>query len=237
MVKSNFDDNNLFTVNISPISSKQEYSCLCEVVEEYGGNLDYLMGKISQAIKKNTLLYQDYSNADHLDIGSHCHAFPSFDLGDGYIAYVGMFWPEMKENLAISLTKEFVLENGGDDMTMGIINPNNTDEPQLAFFTRLFFEYFSDTTKFGKNLFFVDAALNGYISECSGEVRWLFSEGLAFGYKYCKFYVFNEFTDAVKYSDDSLRTIFLILSGIVGGKVRKQINGENLVFSLSLINL
>ena len=190
MVKSNFDDNNLFTVNISPISSKQEYSCLCEVVEEYGGNLDYLMGKISQAIKKNTLLYQDYSNADHLDIGSHCHAFPSFDLGDGYIA--------------ISLTKEFVLENGGDDMTMGIINPNNTDEPQLAFFTRLFFEYFSDTTKFGKNLFFVDAALNGYISECSGEVRWLFSEGLAFGYKYCKFYVFNEFTDAVKYSDDSL---------------------------------
>ena len=35
-------------------------------------------------------------------------------------------------------------------------------------------------------------------------MRWLFSEGLAFGYKYCKFYVFNEFTDAVKYSDDSL---------------------------------
>lgn len=70
------------------------------------------------------------------------------------------------------------------------------------------------------------------------EVRWLFSEGLAFGYKYCKFYVFNEFTDAVKYSDDSLsEDDLLILSGIVGGKVRKQINGENLVFSLSLINL
>ena len=204
MVKSNFDGNNLFTANISPIPSKQEYGCLCEVTKEYNGNLNYLMSKIGQAIKKNTLLYQDYSNADHLDIGSHCHAFPSFDLGDGYIAYVGMFWPEMKENLAISLTKEFVLENGGDDMTMGIINPNNTDEPQLAFFTRPFLECFSDATKFGKNLFFVDAALNGYISECSGEVRWLFSEGLAFGYKYCKFYVFNEFTDAVKYPDDSL---------------------------------
>lgn len=204
MVKFDFDGNNLFTVNISPISSKQEYGCLCEVVEEYGGNLDCLMGKISHVIKKNTLLYQDYSNADHSDIGSHCHAFPSFDLGDGYIAYVSMFWPEMKENLAISLTKEFVLENGGDGMIMGIINPNNTDEPQLAFFTKLFFECFSDATKLGKNLFFVDAALNGYISECSGEVRWLFSEGLAFGYKYCKFFVFNEFTDAVKYSDDSL---------------------------------
>ena len=204
MVKFDFDGNNLFTVNIPPISSKQEYGCLCEVVEEYGGNLDCLMGKISHVIKKNTLLYQDYSNADHSDIDSHCHAFPSFDLGDGYIAYVSMFWPEMKENLAISLTKEFVLENGGDGMIMGNINPNNTDKPQLAFFTKLFFECFSDATKFGKNLFFVDAALNGYISECSGEVRWLFSEGLAFGYKYCKFYVFNEFTDAVKYSDDSL---------------------------------
>ena len=202
MVKFDFDGNNLFTVNIPPISSKQEYGCLCEVVEEYGGNLDCLMGKISHVIKKNTLLYQDYSNADHSDIDSHCHAFPSFDLGDGYIAYVSMFWPEMKENLAISLTKEFVLENGGDGMIMGIIN--HTDKPQLAFFTKLFFECFSDATKFGKNLFFVDAALNGYISECSGEVRWLFSEGLAFGYKYCKFYVFNEFTDAVKYSDDSL---------------------------------
>ena len=204
MVKSNFDDNNLFTVNISPISSKQEYSCLCELEDKNSNKLDYLISKIRKQIKIKKQLYQDYSNADHLDIGSHCHAFPSFDLGDGYIAYVGMFWPEMKENLAISLTKEFVLENGGDDMTMGIINPNNTDEPQLAFFTRLFFECFSDATKFGKNLFFVDAALNGYISECSGEVRWLFSEGLAFGYKYCKFYVFNEFTDAVKYSDDSL---------------------------------
>ena len=204
MVKSNFDGNNLFTANISPIPSKQEYGCLCEVTKEYNGNLNYLMSKIGQAIKKNTLLYQDYSNADHSDIGSHCHAFPSFDLRDGYITYVGMFWPEMKENLAISLTKEFVLENGGDDMTMGIINPNNTDEPQLAFFTRLFFECFSDATKFGKNLFVVDAALYVYISEFSVDVRWLFSEGLAFGYKYCKFYVFNEFTDAVKYPDDSL---------------------------------
>ena len=58
------------------------------MTKEYNGNLNYLMSKIGQAIKKNTLLYQDYSNADHLDIGSHCHAFPSFDLGDGYIAYV-----------------------------------------------------------------------------------------------------------------------------------------------------
>ena len=84
MVKSNFDDNNLFTVNISPISSKQEYSCLCEVVEEYGGNLDYLMSKIGQAIKKNTLLYQDYSNADHFRYRFTLSRFSFFSTwGDG----------------------------------------------------------------------------------------------------------------------------------------------------------
>ncbi len=43
MVKSNFDGNNLFTANISPIPSKQEYGCLCEVTKEYNGNLNYLM--------------------------------------------------------------------------------------------------------------------------------------------------------------------------------------------------
>ena len=52
MVKSNFDGNNLFTANIYPIPSKQEYGCLCEVTKEYNGNLNYLMDKISQAIKK-----------------------------------------------------------------------------------------------------------------------------------------------------------------------------------------
>lgn len=35
-------------------------------------------------------------------------------------------------------------------------------------------------------------------------MRWLFSEGLAFGYKYCKFYVFNRFTDQIKYQGEEL---------------------------------
>lgn len=204
MVKFNFDDNNLFTANILPIPSKQEYSCLCEVIEEFCGNSNYLIDKVSQGIKKNALLYQDYSNADHSDIGSHCHAFPSFDLGDGYTAHIGMNWPEMKEFLIPCLTKEFVLEDGGDGMTLGMIYPDNLEGEIPAFFTRIFFEDFSDSTKFGKNIFFLDICRNGYISECSGEIRWLFSKGVAFGYKYCKFYVFNGFTDQIKYQGEDL---------------------------------
>ena len=199
---SDLNSNNIFEADSLPIPGRKEYSCLGEVVEEFVSNWDHIMYTIDRIIKKNTLFYQEHSDTDHSDMDSHCDDFYAFDWGDGYTVYIYKYRVEMR--IIVSLTKEFVLENGGDDMTMGIINPNNTDEPQLAFFTRLFFECFSDATKFGKNLFFVDAALNGYISECSGEVRWLFSEGLAFGYKYCKFYVFNEFTDAVKYSDDSL---------------------------------
>lgn len=68
----------------------------------------------------------------------------------------------------------------------------------------MFFENLSDSTTFGKDLFFTDAGLNGYISECSGEVRWLFSEGVAIGYKYCRFFVFNDFTDRDKYQGEEL---------------------------------
>lgn len=191
---------NLSKANKLPIPSKQEYSCLCEVIEEFYGNSNYLNDKVSQEIKEKPLLYQDYLNANH----SHCHIYPSFDFGDGYIAYACIVRAEKKKILAISPTKEFVLEDGGDDMVIGNIYPDNTDNPQLVFFTRPFFECFSDSTKLGKDLFFIGVALNGYISECSGEVRWLFSEGVAFGYKYCQYYVFNEFSDKIKYQGEEL---------------------------------
>lgn len=200
MVQLNPNSNNLFTTNILPIPAKQEYSCLCEVVKECDGNSDCLIDKVSQEIKNNAM----YQETDLSNNASNYYVYPSFDLGDGYIAYVSIVSAGKIEILLISLTKEFVLKDGGDDMTLGFINPNNTGKPQLAFFTRSFFEVFSDSTKLGKDLFFVDVALNGYISECSGEVRWLFSEGVAFGYKYCQYYVFNEFSDAMKYQGDGL---------------------------------
>lgn len=204
MAHFNINNNNLLAANILPFPSKKEYGCLCEVTEEFSGNFEYLMDKASREIKKNNLLYQTYSDEDHSDMGSHCHAFPSFDLGDGYIAHIGMNWPEKKGYLIIVLTKKFILENGSEDMTLGLIYPDNSNGLQPAFFTRLFFESFSDSTKFGKDLFFLNVGMNGYLSECSGEVRWLFSEGIASGYKYCKYYVFNDFADTAKYQGEEL---------------------------------
>ena len=96
------------------------------------------MNEISQKIRDNTNLYESYSKSDHSDIGSHTHVFPSFNLGDDYIAYIGMNWPEMKEFLIPCLTKEFILEDGGDDMTLGMIYPDNL-EGKIPFFSQRYF--------------------------------------------------------------------------------------------------
>ena len=94
---------------------------------------------------------------------------------------------------------------GVDDMTLGMIYPDNLEGKIPAFFTKIFFEDFSDSTKFGKDLFFLDICKNGYFFESdSGEVRWLFSKGVAFGHKYCMYYVFNEFSDKMKYQGEEL---------------------------------
>lgn len=199
---SGLNSNNISEADSLPIPGRKEYSCLGEVVEEFVSNWDHIMDTIDQVIKKNTLLYQEHSDTDHSDMDSHCDDFYAFDWGDGYTAYIYKYRVEM--GIIVSLTKGFVLEDGGDDMTIGWIHPDNADEPQLAFFTRPFLECFSDSTKYGEDLFFSILSCNGYISKCSGEVRWLFSEGLAFGYKYCKFYVFNRFTDQIKYQGEDL---------------------------------
>lgn len=205
MVQFNCNNGNLFPSYRLPIQSKKGYESLCEVMYEYLGNNACLMNEISQKIRDNTNLYENYSKSDHSDIGSHTHAFPSFNLGDDYIAYIGMNWPEMKEFLIPRLTKEFILEDGGDDMTLGMIYPDNLEGKIPAFFTKIFFEDFSDSTKFGKDLFFLDICKNGYFFESdSGEVRWLFSKGVAFGHKYCMYYVFNEFSDKMKYQGEEL---------------------------------
>lgn len=204
MVQFNPYSHRLFTVNSLPASGKREYVSLCEVLGEYSDNYDYFHERINDEIQKNLEVYKSYSEADHSDLGSHCHVFPSFDFGNGYTAHVGMYWPEVKDYPAVSLTKDFVLEDGGDDLTLGLIAPENMEDPVPAFFTRPFFECFSDSTKFGKNLFFLDAGITGYVSSlASGETRWLFSEGVAQGYKYCRFYVFNDFTDRIKYKEDN----------------------------------
>ena len=146
---SDLNSNNIFEADSLPIPGRKEYSCLGEVVEEFVSNWDHIMDTIDRIIKKNTLLYQEHSDTDHSDMDSHCDDFYAFDWGDGYTVYIYKYRVEM--GIIVSLTKEFVLEDGGDDMTIGLI-----------------------------------------------------SEGLAFGYKYCKFYVFDRFTDQIKYQGEEL---------------------------------
>lgn len=79
------------------------------------------MYTIDRIIKKNTLFYQEHSDTDHSDMDSHCDDFYAFDWGDGYTVYIYKYRVEMR--IIVSLTKEFVLEDGGDDMTIGWIHP------------------------------------------------------------------------------------------------------------------
>lgn len=138
MAQFNCNNGNLFPSYRLPIQSKKGYESLCEVMYEYLGNNACLMNEISQKIRDNTNLYESYSKSDHSDIGSHTHVFPSFNLGDDYIAYIGMNWPEMKEFLIPCLTKEFILEDGGDDMTLGMIYPDNL-EGKFPLFSQRYF--------------------------------------------------------------------------------------------------
>lgn len=205
MVQFNCNNGKLFPSYRLPIQSKKGYESLCEVMYEYLGNNACLMNEISQKIRDNTNLYENYSKSDHSDIGPHYKTFPSIDLGDGYTVHIGMNWPERKENLLLSLTKDFVLGNGDDNITFGMIYPDKPEERVPAFLTESFFESFSDSTKFGKDFFFLIASKAGYISQqSSGEARWLFPEGVALGYRNSDFYVFNGFTDLIKYQGEKL---------------------------------
>ena len=150
MVQFNCNNGKLFPSYRLPIQSKKGYESLCEVMYEYLGNNACLMNEISQKIRDNTNLYENYSKSDHSDIGPHYKTFPSIDLGDGYTVHIGMNWPERKENLLLSLTKDFVLGNGDDNITFGMIYPDKPEERVPAFLTESFFESFSRSTKFGK---------------------------------------------------------------------------------------
>ena len=196
---------NKLITNKLPFPGKKEYASLDEVKKEFSGNFNCLAYKISREIGKNKPLYKAYSDTDHSTIGPHYKLFPSIDLGNGYTVHIGMNWPVRKEQLLLSLTKDFVLGNGGDNITFGMIYPDKPEERVPAFLTESFFESFSDSTRFGKDFFFLIASKAGYISQqSSGEARWLFPEGVALGYRNSDFYVFNGFTGLIKYQGEKL---------------------------------
>lgn len=187
-----------------PVPPKKEYDGLCEVADEFNTNEKYLLGELMKKAKANMKEYRSYAKADHSNIGEHFHSFGSIDMGGDYQGHIGMEWPSPKINLRYCVTKDFSLKDENIGMTIGKIRSRYGDEPMLAFFTDWMLEGLGDSTRIGKDLLFLNCNGNGLISYCSDEVRWLFHDGLAYGFKHCRYCVFHEFSDRYKFPSGKL---------------------------------
>lgn len=193
-------------INKLPVPSKTQYNTPCEAVHEYFENLDSLLLMAESYVDEQKLLdtYEAYSKSDQSAIGPNFHVFDSVDLGSDYTAHLGMVWPPSditKVCIQIAITKEVRMADGCS-YTLGIADVNDEIEP--VFFTEFFWEIYSSLTGCCKNMFFLDLAMHykSIYSMCdTGEVRWLFYEGMAFGRRYCQFDVFHDFTDDIQYID------------------------------------
>lgn len=195
-------------INKLPVPSKTQYNTPCEAVHEYFENLDSLLLMAESYVDEQKLLdtYEAYSKSDQSAIGPHFHVFDSVDLGSDYTAHLGMVWPVSdfcEECIEVAITKDFVMADGCS-YTLGEAYIDGGMRP--VFFTEFFWEIFGDTTKFGKNMFFLNMAtsvksLYG-LTMNTGEVRWLLSKGMAFGRRCCRYDVFHNFTDNIQYMDD-----------------------------------
>ena len=187
-----------------PVPPKKEYDGLCEVADEFNTNEKYLLGELMKKAKANMKEYRSYAKADHSNIGEHFHSFGSIDMGGDYQGHIGMEWPSPKIDMRYCVTKDFSLKDENIGMTIGKIRSRYGDEPMLAFFTDWMLEGLGDSTRIGKDLLFLNCNGNGLISYCSDEVRWLFHDGLAYGFKHCRYCVFHEFSDRYKFPSGKL---------------------------------
>lgn len=190
--------------NSLPVPPKKEYDGLCEVADEFNANEGYLIGELMKKAKANMNEYRSYAKADHSSIGEHFHSFGSTGMAGDYQGHIGMEWPSRKVDLRYCITKDFCLKDGNIGMTIGKIRPGFGEEPILAFFTDWMLEGLGDSTRIGKDLLFLNCSGNGLISYCSDGVRWLFPDGLAYGFKHCRYSVFNEFSDRYKFPTGKL---------------------------------
>lgn len=203
MDQSYTSNDNPPVVNSLPVPGKNRYASLSEIYEEYSGNYNYLYEEIYEKLKREYPVYKPYIDEDRSRTDPVYRIFPPFDLGDGYVSYTGILTCDDRCFLSYSLVKEFiVIGNGNDSIIIGMIYPDNRNEETPVFFMRTFFESLQDSTEISMDVFFLTKKSNGYLSECSGEVRWLFRQGVALGYKEEDSYVFHEFTDRITYEEE-----------------------------------
>lgn len=186
-------------------ANKQAYTHLCSPIAKYQKELDTREAKAEVELQKRMGLYEDYANGNHLNIGEHFHIFDSIDLGEGFYAHVGMYWPQGSPIIDIStaIVMECEMNDEHGPLTLTQIYNEDGQRMESAFFTRLFQESWSDTTQYGMDMLCLTCAQSDYsiigtvFPSC--EARWIFPEGMAFGRKQCGFYVFDDFTDSYKH--------------------------------------
>lgn len=196
----NTEDNNMPILGSLPTSGSKKYNSFCEVDDELSGIFDAIFEQLGGELKKRDEIYLKYFQEDHSDIGPHFHAFDDIPLMNGYKGCNGTFWSqEARNTVAVAVIKECDVRNISYVMTL--IHPSPDDELEPAFFTEKFLQNYGVCTKSPRNLFFLETAYNDslFSENDMGEIRLLLSKGVAFGYRYCHFCVFNEFTDVLKY--------------------------------------
>lgn len=185
-----------------PTPGKDEYETLCEVAEEYSNNLPVLYLKAEEEIQKHYATYKNYANITHSR--SHIKFFDPIELEDNYTLHIGLKWSKKTighVDLITALVKTFDLSNGSEEMTLGMIQTDNADNPgpRLAFFTAFFWEIL----KISASDFFLEASRSGVTSSTSNSCRALYlcTKGVAIGRRYCKYDVFEEFVYCDPYTN------------------------------------
>ncbi|WHX12882.1 hypothetical protein QMY64_18905 [Phocaeicola dorei] len=107
-------------------------------MKEYLSKVNIKKAEAIKKIKQNLNMYERYANENHSDPGPHVHAFPTINLHDGYVAHIGIKWPQWS-NPGFTVTKKFQLKNQTTDyFTIGKITPEDTQKSQIVFFFILF---------------------------------------------------------------------------------------------------
>ena len=202
-LKFNTEGNNMPILGSLPTSGSKNYNSFCEVTNELAGSSNAVYEKLSEELRKRDEIYQKYLQEDHSDIGPHFHTFDDIPLINGYKACTGVSWPQEvgdEADINIALIKDCDVRGVGYIMAMAPASQDN-HRIEPVFFTERFLEIYGYCTKSARSLFFLDDIwYESLFSENDmGEVRWLLPEGVAFGYRYCRFCIFNEFNDVLKY--------------------------------------
>lgn len=178
------------------VTPKAEYSSMGEAVDEYINNFDTVMKNVEGVVKNNPQLFHPQCPNDGK---IRVIATGPVNMGDGYLAYFGSFWPELEGAVCMILIKRFRLNGMKGKNKLGVILPKNGCCESPAVFTGDFMQKLKGIPNFSEGLFFFLSCQTGLLSVHGKDVRWLFEQGMAIGQVFDGFYYFDTFTDTIKF--------------------------------------